>query len=58
MNDQEECTHRLGIIWRVQYPGYVTMWNGLKALPLYLRNNLKLKEKDLKHAARFANMFE
>ncbi len=55
---KSDCTRRLEYIWRQQYPGYVTMWEGLKIFPLYLRNNLKLKEKDLKDAARFAAMFD
>jgi len=52
------CSRRLESIWRQQYPDYVAMWESLRILPLYLRNNLKLKEKDLKAAAKFASMFE
>ena len=55
---KSDCSRLLEHIWRQQYPDYCTMWEGLKALPLYLRNNLKLKERDLKNAARFAAMFE
>ncbi len=55
---KEKCSHKLEYIWRERYPNYVSMWEGLKILPLYLRNNLNLKEKDLKEAAKFAAVFE
>jgi len=53
-----DCSHRLEYRWREQDTNHTAMWESLRILPLYLRNNLQLKEKDLQAAAKFAAVLE